>query len=221
MTNRNRNTNHQTLDYLARFLGMFRPYHYDCAGKAETYQCMTCRSIVGIAFPCGYCYCCGVRFTEQMHTRPKACPRQVWNRYGKEWQDYYSPPYAEQGRWKINVKGFALQTRLLIDHDGILFAKEQWSIPHGFVSNQRFGNGITQAAYCLAALQCDPMLSPDRDSADCQRQYRYVYVYRFIDDCLGIHKETILGVGRPFVRTPSGKVWEFSHNSSPMLGMST
>jgi hypothetical protein len=210
-----------SLVYMAAFMGKFRPYSQDEAGKANNYQCMACRNIVDIAFPGGFCYCCGTRLTEQMPTRPRACPRKVWDRYGTAWQDHYSPPYLTLQRWKINVKGFALQTRLLVNDDGVLDVRENWSSPHGFVSNERFGNGITQAAYCLAALQCDPMLSPDRESSDFQRQYRYAYVYRFIDDALGIHKENILGVSRTFVRTPSGKVWQVSPNPSPMLGMST
>lgn len=214
-----------SLDYLFYFQGKFRPYHYDQAGKAETYQCMTCRNIVGIAFPGGYCYCCGTKFTEQMRVRPKDCPRQVWDRYGDQWHEHYAPPYAQQGRWKINVKGFSIQTRVLErdeGNDGRITERHGW---HGtgiqFVSNERFSYGYSQAAHCLKVLQCDPLLSPDRQCHYTQRQYRYVYIFRFIDDGLGIHKETVLQAGRPFVRTPDGEVWQVSHDSSPTLGMST
>lgn len=212
-----------SLDYLFYFQGKFRPYHYDSAGKAETYQCMTCRNIVGIAFPGGYCYCCGTKFTEQMHVRPKACPRQVWDRYGDQWYEHYSPPYAQQGKWKINAKGFAIQTRVLQRDGDIVTEDEEYGHWHGqassmFVSNERFSHGYSQAAHCLKILQCDPLVKrPDAPSKYTQRQYRYVYIFRFIDDGLGIHKETILQVGKPFVRTPDGEVWQVSHDPSPTL----
>lgn len=211
-----------SLDYLFYFQGKFRPYHYDRAGKAETYQCMTCRNIVGIAFPGGYCYCCGTKFTEQMPVRPKHCPRKVWDKYGSEWHEHYAPPYSEQAKWKINVKGFSIQTRVIRrNHDGIAEPCPQYGAWHGtgvaFVSNEHFKYGYSQAADCLKKLQCDPLLSPDLAHSDFQRQYRYVYIFRFIDDGLGIHKETILQVGKPFVRTPDGEVWQVSHDPSPTL----